>query len=89
MRRATLKEQSEMRRMGYTIRAWYKTRRGVPFHKDFRTIEEFKAFSTEVYKAGGYTEDHHMIISWEEYREMTLTPEERAEIAAVELPFEE
>ena len=85
--RATLKEQSEMRRMGYTIRAWYKNAHGVPFHKDFTTVEEFWDFSAKVNEAKGIIRDYHMIVSWEEYRDLTLTEEEKKEIASYELPF--
>ena len=85
--RVTPKDQSEMRRMGYTIRAWYKNAHGVPFHKDFRTIEEFRAFSTKVLEAKGVTLGYHMIVSYEEYKDLTMTEEEKAELASIELPF--
>ncbi len=85
--RATLKEQSEMRKMGYTIRAWYKNAHGVPFHKDFRTIEEFWDFGTKVHEAKGVTLCHHMIVSSEEYKNLTMTEQEKAELESIELPF--
>ena len=85
--RATPREQSEMRRMGYAIRGWYKNAHRVPFHKDFRTIEEFWAFGTKVHEAAGVTLGYHMIVSYEEYKDLTMTEEEKAELESIELPF--
>lgn len=39
----TLKEAAEMRRMGYTVKAEYKTARGVPFVQCF-TDYDFELF---------------------------------------------
>jgi hypothetical protein len=48
----TIREIAEMKRMGYTIKMRYKTRRGVPFHKYFTTAKEARAFNRRAIDAG-------------------------------------
>lgn len=48
----TIREHAEMKRMGYTIKMRYKTRRGVPFYKYFRTVKEARAFNSRAIDAG-------------------------------------
>lgn len=48
----TIRERREMRRMGYTVKAWYISPRGIPFHKDFITVEEMEAFNKAAAEAG-------------------------------------
>lgn len=48
----TIREIAEMKRMGYTIKMRYKTRRGVPFHKYFTTAKEARAFNSRAIDAG-------------------------------------
>lgn len=57
----TIKERTEMKRMGWTIRAWYKNANGVPFHKNFTTAAEYRRFTEQV-KAYGGTETAHQSI---------------------------
>ena len=52
MRTLTYKDILEMKRMGYTVRVWYKTQRGVPFHKDFTTTDEAERFNEKAQEAG-------------------------------------
>ena len=52
MRTLTYKDILEMKRMGYTVRVWYKTKRGVPFHKDFTTGEEEEKFTAKAQEVG-------------------------------------
>ena len=48
----TIREIAEMKRMGYTIKMRYKTRRGVPFYKYFTTAKEARAFNRRAIDAG-------------------------------------
>lgn len=48
----TIRERAEMKRMGYTIKMRYETRRGVPFYKYFRTVKEARAFNSRAIDAG-------------------------------------
>lgn len=40
----TVRDRSEMKRMGYGYRAWFLNPLGVPFHKDFETAKVMDAF---------------------------------------------
>ena len=48
----TIKEQAEMRRMGYTAKAAYKNAKGIPFHKYFRDKAEMDKFTEKAEEAG-------------------------------------
>ena len=48
----TIKETAEMKRMGYTIKAVYRTARGVPFPKFFRGRAEMDRFTEQAEQAG-------------------------------------
>lgn len=48
----TIKEMAEMKRMGYTVKAVYKTARGVPFPKFFRDRAEMDRFTEQAEQAG-------------------------------------
>lgn len=48
----TIRERAEMKRMGYTIKMRYETRRGVPFYKYFTTAKEARAFNRRAIDAG-------------------------------------
>ena len=49
----TIKETAEMKRMGYTVKAVYRTARGVPFPKFFRDRAEMDRFTEQAEQAGG------------------------------------
>lgn len=46
------KEQSKMRAFGDTIRAWYMSPTGVPFHKDFRDYHKMVEFNDKARECG-------------------------------------
>lgn len=48
----TIRETAEMKRMGYTIKAMYRTAKGVPFPKYFRDRAEMERFTAEAEQAG-------------------------------------
>ena len=48
----TIKETAEMKRMGYTVKAVYRTARGVPFPKFFRDRAEIDRFTEQAEQAG-------------------------------------
>lgn len=48
----TLQDKSEMKYMGYTYRAWFKTQRGVPFPKDFRNKADMELFIKQAAENG-------------------------------------
>ena len=52
MNHLTLKDLRKMRYMGYTIRAWYLSPFGVPFHKDFLTEKEMDDFNRRTVEVG-------------------------------------
>lgn len=56
MRHLTLKDKREMKVFGYTVRAWYINRKGIPFHKDFRSTVELDRFTEKALKAGAELE---------------------------------
>lgn len=49
----TIKETAEMKRMGYTVKAVYRTARGVSFPKFFRDRPEMDRFTEQAEQAGG------------------------------------
>ena len=49
----TIKETAEMKRMGYTVKAVYRTTRGVPFPKFFRDRAEMDRCTEQAEQAGG------------------------------------
>lgn len=46
------KDRQKMRTLGETIRGYYKTAKGVPFHKDFTDEEHFEKFTLEAAEVG-------------------------------------
>ena len=48
----TISEMREMKRMGYTVKAMYKTARGIPFHKFFTNKDEFERFTASAEECG-------------------------------------
>lgn len=48
----SLRDQREMKRMGYEYRAFFINPHGVPFHKDFMTIAGMAGFIKEAQEAG-------------------------------------
>lgn len=48
----TIREMAEMKRMGHTVKAVYKTARGVPFPKFFRDRTEMDRFTASAELAG-------------------------------------
>ena len=48
----TIKDLREMARMGYTVKAMYRSCRGIPFHKFFRDRAEFEGFTEKAEQAG-------------------------------------
>ena len=58
----TIRDLKEMAYMGYTVKAMYKTSRGIPFHKFFTGKAEFERFSKDAERVGTRLE------SWAERR---------------------
>ena len=48
----TIRETTEMKRMGYTVKAVYRTAKGVPFHKYFTDRTEMDRFTAKAEEAG-------------------------------------